>query len=90
MGKKNKEPQYNAIVADDNDGMIGEELVPETEIPQGSIARRYRKKWLHFLRRGIDNKLYKPEIPEAGDSTITPSDLYDALEDNTSPVTTGS
>jgi hypothetical protein len=57
----------------------------DKDIPKESYQRLFRGRWVHFLYKDESNQYHPWAIDEAGVDTITPADLYDALEDHDSP-----
>lgn len=74
--------KVNAYV---DDGIyIGDEYIEPDKIPKGSVARLHCKVWKHLLVRK-DGELTIPVVSAPGESKVTPSDLFDALDDKHSP-----
>ncbi len=75
--------KYNAEIWDGKE--IFPALIPDDEIPAGSISRFMRGQYRHFLYKDKEGKYQAAVIPEAKAEDVTPSDLYDCLEDVHSP-----
>lgn len=81
MSKKN----INAYVADEKKREIGDEYIPEDDIPSGSVPVYHRGLWKHLLVRSLVGELAIPDISPTIFVNLLPGALYDALVDTHSP-----